>query len=343
MIQIRRRRFTATLGALIASAALVGAVSASSPAKAADAVTLKFSAVFPAGGQQGDGAVQLGKYLEEYSDGKIAFQFFPSSQLGNKIQSLEGLRNGSIEMTEAAATDLGNFSELWSIFALPFLFNDGADAIRVVSDPRVAKILNEDAEANGFKIIAWWNMGERSIINSKRPVNSPEDLSGIKIRVMQSPMLAKAITAMGATGVPMAWGEVYTAVQQGVIDGLENSPPVIAVNKFYEVADYYSLTQQFIIPDPQMISTKVFDSLSPELQDAVMKAGEASQKDFNAKWEKAVASDIQLLKDKGVQVNEVDKAAFRKAVQPLVDEYLASADAKTKALYDTIVTVRDGG
>ena len=90
---------------------------------------------------------------------------------------------------------------------------------------------------------------------------------------MQNPLLAKAITAMGATGIPMAWSEVYTAVQQKTIEGLENSPPVIASNKMYEVAEYYSLTQQFIIPDPQMISVKVFDSLSPELQDAIVKAG----------------------------------------------------------------------
>lgn len=331
------------VGALGAALLLAGAVSLAPAARAADPVVLKYAAVFPPAGAQGEGAEQLGKYIEQYSNGAIDFRFFPSSQLGNKLQSLEGLRNGVIEMTEAAASDLGNFSDLWSIFSLPFLFNSGADAIRVVTDPRVAAILDEDAAAQGFKIIAWWNLGERSIINAKRPVTAPADLSGIKIRVMQSPMLAKAITAMGATGVPMSWGEVYTAVQQGAIDGLENSPPVIASNKMYEVAKYYSLTQQFIIPDPQMISAQVFDSLSPELQEAVVKAGQASQKDFNAKWEIATEKDLQTLKDHGVQINEVDKAAFRNAVQPLVDDYLASADEKTRRLYDTIVKVRDGG
>lgn len=328
----------------IALSAMVFAVAgAPTVAGAADEVVLKYAAVFPAAGAQGEGAEQLGKFVEEYSNGAIDFQFYPASQLGNKIQSLEGLRNGSIEMTEAAASDLSNFSDMWSIFSLPFLFNSGEDAIRVITDPRVADILSKDAEANGFKIIGWWNLGERSIINAKHPVNSPADLDGIKIRVMQSPMLAKSITAMGATGVPMAWGEVYTAVQQGTIDGLENSPPVIASNKMYEVAKYYSLTQQFIIPDPQMISLKVYDSLSPELQEAVTKAGMASQEDFNAKWEKAMAADMQTLKDNGVEVNEVDKTAFRQAVEPLVNEYLAAASDETKALYDAIVAVRDGG
>jgi tripartite ATP-independent transporter DctP family solute receptor len=305
-------------------------------------VILKYSVVYPPSGAQGDGARQMEKFMEEYSKGKIDFQFFPSAQLGDKLPSMEGLREGTMEMTEAAASDLANFSKLWSIFSLPFLFNNGADAVRVITDPRVAKILNEDAEANGFKIIGWWNMGERSVINSKRPVTTPKDLKGLKIRVMQNPMLAKAITAMGATGIPMAWSEVYTAIQQKTIDGLENSPPVIAANKMYEVAKYYSMTQQFIIPDPQMISVKVFESLSPELKEAVLKAGKASEKDFNSKWEDAMVSQMQFLLDKGVKVNEVDKKAFREAVKPLVDEYLSSADAKTTELYEAIVTVRDG-
>lgn len=339
MNKIARRNILAGVAGLLAASAISFSATM---AYAADPVTMKYAAVFPPTGAQAEGAEQLGKYLEEMSGGAIDFQFFPSSQLGDKVQSMEGLRNGSIEMTEGAATDLEAFSEMWSIFALPFLFNSGEDAIRVVTDPRVAEILNKDAEANGLKIIAWWNLGERSILNTKRPVVTPADLNGVKIRVMQSPMLAKSITAMGATGVPMAWSEVYTAVQQGTIDGLENNPPVLAANKMYEVAQYLSLTQQFIIPDPQLVSLKVFEAVSPELQDAILKAGQASQEDFNAKWEAATNANLQVLKDNGVEINEVDKDAFRAAVAPLVEEYLASASAETKALYEAIVAVRDG-
>ena len=334
-----RRQVLAGAAAVVAACATPHAVTL---AHAADPVVFKYAAVFPPTGAQAEGAEQLGRYLEEFSGGAIEFQFFPSSQLGDKLQSMEGLRNGSIEMTEAAASDLGAFSDLWSIFSLPFLFNSGEDAIRVVTDPRVAEILNQDAEANGLKIIGWWNLGERSILNARRPVVTPTDLNGVKIRVMQSPLLAESITAMGATGVPMAWGEVYTAVQQGTIDGLENSPPVIAANKMYEVAKFYSLTQQFIIPDPQMVSLRVFNSVSPELQEAILKAGLASQEDFNAAWSAATDADLETLVEHGVQINEVDKATFREAVAPLIAEYLASASAETKALYETIVAVRDG-
>jgi tripartite ATP-independent transporter DctP family solute receptor len=336
---VTRREGLACIAGLMAASAISLSATVT---HAADPVVMKYAAVFPPTGAQAEGAEQLGKYLEEMSNGAIDFQFFPSSQLGDKVQSMEGLRNGSIELTEGAATDLETFSEIWSVFALPFLFDSGADAIRVVTDPRVADILNTDAEANGLKIIGWWNLGERSILNSKRPVRTPEDLNGIKLRVMQSPMLANSITAMGATGVPMAWSEVYTAVQQGTIDGLENNPPVLAANKMYEIAGYLSLTEQFIIPDPQLVSLKVFEAVPPEMQEAILKAGQASQEDFNAKWEAASEADLQLLKDNGVQVNEVDKAAFREAVEPLIEEYLASASPETRALYDAIVAVRDG-
>ena len=328
---------------LFALTAISGGAIFATDAVAADPIVLKYSVVFPPNGAQGEGAKQMEIFMEEYSNGALDFQFFPSAQLGDKLQSLEGLRNGSIEMSEASAADLGNYSKLWDLFSLPFLFNNGTDAIRVITDPRVSSILNADAEANGFKIIGWWNLGERSVINSVRPVKTPADLNGIKIRVMQNPMLARAITAMGATGIPMAWSEVYTAVQQKTIDGLENSPPVIASNKMYEVAKFYSMTQQFIIPDPQMISLKVYNALAPELQEAVVKAGQASQSDFNTKWDAAMESEMAFLIENGVLVNEVDKEAFRAAVKPLVDEFLTSATPETKALYNAIVAVRDGG
>lgn len=134
----RREGLASVIGLMAA-----GAVSFSATvALAADPVVMKYAAAFPPAGAQGNGAEQFGKYLEEMSGGAIDFQFFPSSQLGDKVQAMEGLRNGSIELTEGAATDLEAFSEIWSVFALPFLFNSGADVIRVVSDPRVADILN---------------------------------------------------------------------------------------------------------------------------------------------------------------------------------------------------------
>jgi tripartite ATP-independent transporter DctP family solute receptor len=297
-------------------------------------IVFKFSATFPPIGAQAEGAAILGKLLEKHSNGRIEFKLYASSQLGDKLPSCEGLRAGTIEMTELAASDLSNFDKMWSVFSLPFTFENGEDAIKAVNKPVVAKILNGSAEAMGFKIIGWWNMGERSILNNRRPVRKPEDLKGLKIRVMQDPILAKAIGAMGAVGTPMAWSEVYTAVQQRVIDGLENNPPVITANKLYEVAKYYSLTQQFVIPDPLLVSKKVYDSLPADLQKAVMAAGQDCQKQFNALWAKFVADEMKTLKSAGVKVNTVDKKAFRTVVRPMVEDYLKNADKTSRDLYD---------
>jgi tripartite ATP-independent transporter DctP family solute receptor len=318
---------------ILCTAIIFAGGSKESAGKTEKKIEFKYAVVYPPVGTQAEGAAALEGFIEEYSQGRIDFKFFPSSQLGDKMAAFEGLRAGAIEMTECAASDLSNFSKIWSAFSLPFTFNNGEEAIKIISSPSVAKILNEDAEANGFKIIGWWNMGERSILNSRRPIYKPEDLKGLKIRVMQDPILAKSINAMGANGTPMAWGEVYTAVQQKVIDGLENSPPVITANKLQEVAKYYSLTQQFIIPDPILVSKKVFDALPGDLKEAVMKAGKASQEQFNSLWAKAAEKEYATLKSSGVAINEVDKDAFRAAVRPMIEEFLKTADEKTKALY----------
>jgi tripartite ATP-independent transporter DctP family solute receptor len=309
-------------------------------AQTASKIEMKYAVVYPPVGAQAEGAAELAKLISESSGGRIVMKFYPSSQLGNQLALLEGLRAGSIDMSECAASDVSNFDKLWSVFSLPFTFNNGEHAIRVMNSPEVAKILNESAEASGFKILGWWNMGERSVLNTKRPVNTPSDLKGVKIRVMLDPILANAIGAMGAIGTPMPWGEVYSAVQQGVIDGLENSPPVITANKLQEVAKYYSLTQQFIIPDPILMSKKVYDGLPPDLQQAMMKAGKASQEQFSQGFGKAIEKSLADMKAAGVKINEVDKAAFRAAVKPMVDEFLKKADDKSRALYAAFQSVK---
>ncbi|TVQ40496.1 MAG: TRAP transporter substrate-binding protein [Spirochaetaceae bacterium] len=318
--------------------ALGGAERAEQPTRP---IEWKYSVVFPAVGTQAEGAMELGRLLEEYSDGRLEFKFYPSSQLGDKMASLEGLRAGTIEMTECAASDLSNFSPIWSVFSLPYLFDSGAEAVRVLNSPEVARILHEDAERNGFKIIAWCNYGERSVLNSRRPVYTPEDLSGLKIRVMQDPVLADAINAMGASGTPMAWSEVYTALQQRVIDGLENSPPVITANNMHEVAQFYSLTEQFIIPDPILVSKRIFDDLPADLQEAILAAGKASEEFWNNElWPAAFEKQFEVMRASGVQINEVDKDAFRASVQPMVDEFLRNADPRSRELYEAIIAAR---
>ena len=157
-----------------------GSESAADPAK--DAVILKYSATCPPVGTQADGALKLGELIKEYSGGELVMEFYPSSQLGDKVETLAGLQNGTIEFTELAATDLSSYDDIWSVFSLPYMFDSGEQAVKVLSDPEVAAVLEKSAEDSGFKIISWWNFGERSILNAKKPVTNPSDLKGLNIR-----------------------------------------------------------------------------------------------------------------------------------------------------------------
>ena len=165
-----------------------GSESAADPAK--DAVILKYSATCPPVGTQADGALKLGELIKEYSGGELVMEFYPSSQLGDKVETLAGLQNGTIEFTELAATDLSSYDDIWSVFSLPYMFDSGEQAVKVLSDPEVAAVLEKSAEDSGFKIISWWNFGERSILNAKKPVTNPSDLKGLNIRCksLQEPL-----------------------------------------------------------------------------------------------------------------------------------------------------------
>ena len=306
----------------------------------AENFVLKYSHVGPPVSIHSLGMAYFEKRVEELSNGRIDVQIYPSGQLGGKIESMEGLRAGTIEMAEVAATDMSGFSKMWSVFSLPFLFSDEDHLFRVLHNPEISKILNEDAESVEFKILGWWTFGGRSMINSKRAIYNPEDMKGLKIRVMQDPFLAQVIKLMGGNPVPMPWVEVYTSLQQGAIDGLENSALLFADNKFYEVAKYFSLTEHFRIPDPQLISLKFFNSLPKDLQDVLIQAGKETEDEFRKLWANYEGEAVKVLKNNGVKTNEVDKAVFREAVAPIYEDFLSGASLETKKLYNLFREVK---
>lgn len=333
----RRKVMVASILAAAMVLSMSTGVQAASPE-----VVAKFSAVFPGTGTQAEGALQFGEFLKEESDGRIEMEFYPSSQLGDKIASMEGLIAGTIEITEFAATDFSNYDDMWSVFSLPYLWTTSDQMIATLTDPEVNAYLSEKAESYGMKIVSWQNLGSRSILNSKRKATTPEELKGLTIRCMEDPVLAGTINAMGASGVPMAWSEVYTAVQQGTIDGLENNTPVILANGLQEVAKYLSLTEQFTIPDPVVVSKAWFDGLSEENQAAVLAAGEKYTEWYNGElWPEAEDVALEELIKAGVEVSEVDKDVFKEATQPVIDDFLSSASDGQKELYDLLSTVRE--
>lgn len=331
------------------SGATADNASANSASPAAEAsagdgsqIVVKYSVTYPSTGTQADGANRLGEIIEECSDGRMKMEFYPSSQLGDKAATMEGLGNGTIEMTECAATDLSAFNDMWSVFSLPYLWENGQQACATVMDPEVQEVLNADAEANGFVIIGWTDIGSRSFLNNKKTVNTPADLAGMKIRCMEDPILASATNAMGAMATPLASSEIYTGLQQGTIDGLDHTPSVIIANGWQELAKYYSLTEHFTIPDPVFVSKVWFDALSAENQEAILEAGKQFSDVWNNEiWPEATEAGMEKMKEDGVEIIEVDKELFKEAAQPVVDDFLATASEEQKQLYDLLVKVRE--
>lgn len=311
--------------------------SSASSGKAAAPTVVKYSVVFASSGTQADGARALGDLIAEKSQGRLEMQFYPSAQLGDKIASYEGLQNGTIEMTECAVTDLSAFNSMWSVFSLPYLWEDGEQAMKTIMDPKVASVLEANAEENGFKIIAWTDLGSRSIVNSKRAVHTPADLHGLKIRCMEDAVLAQAVTAMGAIATPLPFSEVYTGIQQGTLDGADYQIPNVLAAAWQEICPYMSLTEHFTIPDVVFVSKVWFDALSPENQQAIMEAGAAFTEQWNSHiWPDAQEVSKQKLIEAGMQFNDVDKAPFVETVKPVIEEFLADADEDQKKLYDLI-------
>ncbi len=326
----------------LTGAAAMLAAAMGTAALADDAIVVKYSVTYPATGTQADGANALAELIEECSDGRLKMEFYPSSQLGDKASTFEGLQMGTVEMTECAATDLSAYNDMWSVFSLPYLWENGHQAVSTVMDDAVKEVLEADAESNGFKIIAWTDIGSRSVLNKSKTVNTPEDLDGLKLRCMEDKVLADTVNAMGAIGTPMAASEIYTALQQGTIDGLDHTPSVIAANGWQELCKYYSLTEHFTIPDPVFVSKAWFDGLSEENQAALVEAGEKfSDKWNNEIWPAATEEGLKTMEEAGVEITEVDKEAFKEVTQPVVDEFLAGASDSQKELYELLTTTRE--
>lgn len=327
---------------VITTAALMACMAAVPVSVSAEEVVVKYSVTFPATGTQADGALALGELIEECSDGRMKMEFYPSSQLGDKAATFEGLAMGTIEMTECDATSLSVFNDMWSVFSLPYLWEDGEQAVNTVMDESVKEVLQADAEKNGFVIIGWTNIGSQSVLNSKKTVTTPEDLDGLKLRCLEDAILADSVNAMGAIGTPMAASEVYTALQQGTIDGLNHTPSVVVAKGWHELCKYYSLTEHFTIPDPIFVSKMWFDGLSEENQAALLEAGEKfSEKWNNEIWPEATEAGLEAMEEMGVEVTEVDKELFKEKTDTVVEDFLSKASDAQKELYDLLISVRE--
>jgi tripartite ATP-independent transporter DctP family solute receptor len=263
------------------------------------------------GSPHGLGLVRFNELIEKESNGRIKLQIFPDGQMGNDMSAMESLKMGTMDMTVTSTAPISNTIKTFLVFDLPFLFTSSKIADTVLDGPAGDDIL-ATLKGTGLIGLCYWENGFRNITNSKHPINTPDDLKGLKIRTMQNPVHLDAFKKWGANPVPMPFNEVFSALEQKVIDGQENPNTLIYDSSFYEAQKYLSISRHVYTPFVLMIGQKSFDKLSAADQKLVQKIALESRA-----YERQVARELDdkylgLMKEKGIIVNEVSGADLEK-------------------------------
>ena len=320
----------------IGMAALIALVLAVAPAFA-KARVIKVSTTTQPSHIYNIGMAHFAKLVKEKSNGELEVQVFPAAQLGSERDAVEGLQLGTLEMTLTSTGPLGNFVPAVKLFNLPFLFQNRDEAYKIL-DGTIGTEIAAQFPAIGIRSLGWYENGFRNITNNVRPINSMKDLAGVKIRVMEDSLFISTMKAMGASPLPMAFGELYTALEQGTVDAQENPLALIDACRFYEVQKYLAVTGHFYSPSMLLVSEMFFQSLTPAQKKAVEEAAiEARDYERNLSIEGDKTCEAALAK-KGMVITHPDKSEFVSAGAPV---YKASAKdigggdaAKGQALID---------
>jgi tripartite ATP-independent transporter DctP family solute receptor len=260
----------------------------------------------------------FGKEVGLLTKGAVKIEVYHNTQLGDAVANVQSIRNGTIGFTTVSASNLNQVLPAMDMYSLPFLFKNADHFWWFLAQPEAAA-LAKPLEDKGIKVLGYIDSGARNFF-AQKAIRSPDDMKGTKIRVMASPVMVNTMKALGATGVPVAWAELYTALQTGVVDGAENNHPSVVAKKFYEVSKYYTLDEHMRIPDVMIMSMKLYNQLNDDQKKAVMEAGARAQAYMRGAWHVSEVKDLQELKSKFTEIVTPDKAPFIKAVSGLVSE-----------------------
>ena len=266
------------------------------------------------------GMEYMAKKLDEKSDGNLTIQIYPSEQLGSERQCVELLQIGSLAMTKVSASIMEGFTPKYKVLSLPYIFKSKEHTYRVL-EGKIGHELLLSGEEFWLRGLTFYDAGSRSFYTKERPILTPDDLSGLKIRVMKSPTAVNMIRAMGGSPTPISWGELYTALQGGVVDGAENNPPSFYLSHHYEVCKYYSLDEHTTIPDVLLISTIIWNQLTPEEQNWLQEAADESAKYQRVLWAESEKQSLEAVQEAGVEILYPDKEPFAEKVTTLYEEY----------------------
>ena len=281
------------------------------------------------------GLLAFKEYVEEKLGDKYEVQIFPNELLGSAQKAIELTQTGAIDFVVAGTANLETFADVYEIFSMPYLFDSEEVYKSVMQDTDYMEKVYESTDEAGFRVVTWYNAGTRNFYG-KTPIKTPEDLKGKKIRVQQSPASVEMVKAFGAAAAPMGFGEVYTAIQQGVIDGAENNELALTNNKHGEVAKYYSYNKHQMVPDMLVANLKFLNSLSSEDYQIFKEAAALSTEVEMVEWDKSIEEAKKIAAEEmGVEFINVDVEAFKEKVLPLHETMLQEND-KIRDLYDHI-------
>ncbi len=264
--------------------------------------------------------VFMAQKVAEKSGGTMRVDIYTSGQLGAERELIELLQIGSLAMTKVSASPMESFVPEMKIFSIPYIFRDD-DHLWKVLNGEIGKRILLAGEPYYLRGLCYYDAGARSFYTKDMQVKTPKDLKGLKIRVMKSKTAVEMVNALGGSATPITWGELYTALQQGVVDGAENNPPSFYLSKHYEVCKYYSLDEHTAIPDILIMSTHVWNELTAQQQKWLQEAVDESVIHERKLWKEASDNALSEVQKAGVTVLRPDKVSFREAVKPLHDTY----------------------
>jgi len=266
------------------------------------------------------GMVFMAERLAELSDGQMQMEIYPSQQLCTERECMELLQIGSLGIAKVSSAIMENFAPAFQVLNLPYVFRDEEHRFRVL-EGEIGQQLLRAGEQRRLLGLAFYDAGSRSFYTRSRPVRTPADLAGMKIRVQESTTAMRMISALGGSPTPIAFGELYTALQQGVVDGAENNPPSFLTSRHYEVATYFTLDEHTAVPDVLVVSTVVWNSLTPQQQQWLREAAEESAQVQKELWRVATEEALRIVEEAGVTIIRPDKESFAREVEPMIESY----------------------
>ncbi|WPP51228.1 TRAP transporter substrate-binding protein [Catalinimonas niigatensis] len=266
------------------------------------------------------GLLYLAERAEEKSGGKLKINVYPSAQLGQERECIELLQIGSLAMTKTSAAVMEGFSPNFKVLSIPYVFRDKEHLFKVL-DGDIGQELMTEGEKYWLRGVTFYDAGSRSFYTKDAPVETPSDLVGKKIRVMPSNTAIQMVQQLGGSPTPISYGELYTALQQGVVDAAENNPPSFYSSRHYEVCKFYSINEHSSIPDLLLISTIVWNTLNEQEKQWLQEAADESAIYQRELWIKSEQESLDAVKAAGVTVTYPDKTKFAEQVEPLYETY----------------------